>query len=154
MISGKSYIRPRTDDRERGSAREGNRKLLTYREVVCKQIPLRVSRSVSEVSKGQTLEIEPMLKYLIDSSNRVEEVHQVKENNALKHLNLTVVEQLVNIPVELPEGSGILKEIDIAEHKNKGKEIQVSGQSGRKRWRKLKGKENALSVISEGQLQY
>lgn len=65
-----------------------------------------------------------MLKYLTDSSNRVEEVHQVKENNALKDLNLTVVEQLVNIPVELPEGSGILKEIDIAEHKNKGKEIK------------------------------
>lgn len=65
---------------------------MTYREVVCKQIPLRVSRSVSEVSKGQTLKIEPMFKYLIDSSNRVEEVHQVKENNALKDLNLTVVE--------------------------------------------------------------
>lgn len=65
-----------------------------------------------------------------------------------------MVEQLVNIPVELPEGSGILKKIDIDKHKNKGKEIQVSGQSGRKRWRKQKGKENALSVISEGQLQY
>lgn len=55
---------------------------------------------------------------------------------------LSVSECLINIPIQSPKPTGILKELISSNQHLSGKVTQVTGNFNSKKWRRLKGKEN------------
>lgn len=52
------------------------------------------------------------------------------------------LEKLINIPIEIPECSGVLKEISNSELWHKGKDPAEITKGTRRTWKRLKSKEN------------
>lgn len=70
-------------------------------------------------------------------------------DQAIQEIQLPVMENLFNILVEIPESSEIHKEWDNYEKMNQGMDRQEVGKQTRRKWRRIKRKEN-LEMESGG----
>lgn len=62
------------------------------------------------------------------SINKLSEIQVIAMDQVVQEVQLSVMENLINIPIEMLEGSGILKERDSSEKKNQGIERQELGK--------------------------
>lgn len=100
---------------------------------------------------------EEVSKWLMQNAQRVdtEELSRheriiLSQNMILDNVEVTIeqseIGNLINIPVEVPEGSGILRErFDHGQRYNRS-DMQESGKGDRRKWRRCKGKENARPI--------
>lgn len=65
--------------------------------------------------------------------------------NAGQEIHQADMENLINIPIELPGSSGILKEVVCRDQRNRIKDPLELDKMNKKKWKRLKGKENAVS---------
>lgn len=72
-------------------------------------------------------------------------------DQAVQEVQLPMMENLINIPIEMPERSGILNERDSSEKMNQGMKRQELGKQIRQKQRRIKRKEN--SKIENGKNQ-
>lgn len=64
-------------------------------------------------------------------------------DQATQKIQLPVMENLFNIPIKMPESSGILKEWENCEKMSHGKDRQKVRKQVRRKWRIMKEKENS-----------